>query len=262
MTRVCVVGACGRMGTRIRELLREEAGLALGGALEAAGSPRLGERLGPDVVVTADPAVALAGCDVVIDFSVPASTLALLPHAERHRVRAVIGTTGLEAAGRDAIARLAKSVGVVFAPNFSVAVNVLAHLVRDAAARLGPGFDAEIVELHHAAKRDAPSGTALRLAEAVAEGRGLAAAEARDALVLARAGETGARAPGTIGLQALRGGDNPGEHTVMFVGAGERIELVHRATTRDHFVRGALRAAAWIAGRGPGLFDMTHVLGL
>lgn len=254
------------MGTRIRELMGEEPGLVLGGALEVAGSKRLGERIGADVIVTADPSAALAGCDALIDFSVPASTLALLPHAERHGVRCVIGTTGFDAAGRDAITRLAKSVGVVFAPNFSVAVNVLTHLVREAAARLGPGFDAEIVELHHAAKRDAPSGTALRLAEAVAEGRGEAAARggagARDGFVLSRAGETGARIPGSIGLQALRGGDNPGEHTVMFIGSGERIELVHRAMTRDHFVRGALRAAAWVAGRAPGLHDMGDVLGL
>jgi 4-hydroxy-tetrahydrodipicolinate reductase len=140
-----------------------------------------------------------------------------------------------------------------------LAVNVLVWLAREASRRLGAGYDAEIVELHHAAKRDAPSGTALRLGEAVAEGRG-ETLEGR--AVLSREGEVGARPPGAIGIQALRGGDNPGEHVVLFLGGGARLELAHRAATRDHFARGAVRAAAWLAGRAPGLYRIEQALGL
>jgi 4-hydroxy-tetrahydrodipicolinate reductase len=150
-------------------------------------------------------------------------------------------------------------IPVVCAPNFSVAVNVLAWLTREAARKLGPDYDAEIVELHHAAKRDAPSGTALRLGEAVAEGR---AQKLSDHLVLERAGDIGARPEGAIGIQTLRGGDHPGEHTVLFAGRGEHLELVHRSHTRDHFARGALRAALWLLGRPAGLYRVEEALGL
>lgn len=259
MTRVCIVGALGRMGTRLRELLPEETDLVLGAALEDPAHPRVGERLPQDVTLGTDTKHALGTCDVAIDFSTPNATLALLHVALETRTALVIGTTGIEPTGRAAIADAARSIPIVFAPNYSVAVNVLAHLVREAAARLGSSFDAEIVELHHAAKRDAPSGTALRLAEAVAEGRGM---DPRGRFVLSRAGETGARVPESVGIMALRGGDNPGEHTVLFLGAGERIELSHRSMTRDHFVRGALRAAAFVAGRAPGLYGMDDVIGL
>lgn len=259
-SRVCVVGALGRMGERVRAAVAAEPGLVVGSALEAAGHPRAGQELEPGARIETVPAAALAGCHVAIDFSVPDSTLALLAAAVEAKVPCVIGTTGFDAEGRARIERAAQRIGVVLAPNFSVAVNVLAWLVREAAARLGDGFDAEIVELHHAAKRDAPSGTALRLAQAVAEGRGHGATRAQ--LVLAREGETGARAPGTISVQSLRGGDNPGEHTVLFVGRGERVELIHRASTRDHFALGAVRAARWLLGRGPGLYGMDDVLGL
>jgi 4-hydroxy-tetrahydrodipicolinate reductase len=146
---------------------------------------------------------------------------------------------------------------VLHAPNFSTSVNVLAWLVREAARRLGPGYDAEIVELHHAGKQDAPSGTALRLAEAIAEGRGT-----KLELVLGRAGHMGVRPKGAIGIQALRAGDAPGDHSVLFAGVGERLELVHRSQTRDHFARGAVRAAVWLAGRPAGLYRIEQVLGL
>jgi 4-hydroxy-tetrahydrodipicolinate reductase len=171
----------------------------------------------------------------------------------------VTGTTGFSEEQRAELLLLARRTPLVHAPNFSVAVAVLGWLVREAVSRLGPGYDAEIVELHHAAKRDAPSGTALRLAEAVAEGRG---ERPGDRLVLERAGEIGARPPGAIGVQALRGGDNPGEHTVMLLGRGERLELAHRAQTRDHFAEGAVRAARWLAGRPPGWYRFEQVLGL
>jgi 4-hydroxy-tetrahydrodipicolinate reductase len=257
--RVLVVGALGRMGERVRAALAEEPGLVLGAALEGAGHPRLGETLARGVRLGDDPKAAVAGCDVAIDFSVPAATLAALRAAADAGVAYVTGTTGLSAGERAELAALAARIPVLHAANFSLAVNVLAWLVREASARLGPEYDAELVELHHAGKRDAPSGTALRLAEAVAEGRGQQLAER---LVLARSGETGARPPGAIAVHSLRGGDAPGEHSVLFVGRGERVELAHRAFTRDHFARGALRAARWLVGREPGLYRIEQALGL
>jgi 4-hydroxy-tetrahydrodipicolinate reductase len=190
---------------------------------------------------------------------VPAATLANLRAAADAGVAYVTGTTGFDAAQKAELSALAERIPLVHAPNFSLAVNVLAWLTREAARRLGPGFDAEIVELHHVAKRDAPSGTALRLGEAVAEGRGQ---ELADHLVLERAGEIGARPADAIGIQTLRGGDNPGEHTVHFVGQGERIELTHRSFTRDHFARGAVRAAAWLQGKPPGQYAIEEILDL
>jgi len=257
--RVLVVGARGRMGECVRAALARDPELRLGAALELPGHPDLGQTLEHGVVLVDDPEAALRGCDVAIDFSSPPSTLATLQLAAAQGVAYVTGTTGFSEAGRRELERFSERIAIVHAPNFSVAVNVLAWLVRAAVERLGPGYDAEIVELHHAAKRDAPSGTALRLAEAVAEGRGEALAER---LVVARAGETGARPPGAIGVQALRGGDNPGEHTVMLLGRGERLELSHRSQTRDHFAEGAVRAARWLAGRAPGLHRFEAVLGL
>lgn len=257
--RVLVVGALGRMGERVRAALHERPELVLAAALEAPGHPGVGELLPGGVEVRADPKAALADCDVAIDFSVPASTLATLRAAADAGVAYVTGTTGLSADELAEIDALAERIPILHAPNFSLSVNVLAWLVREAAARLGSGFDAEIVELHHAAKRDAPSGTALRLAEAVAEGRGV---ELAPHLVLARAGEIGARPAGAIGVQTLRGGDNPGEHSVLFIGGGERLELVHRSSTRDHFARGAVRAAAWLVGREPGRYRIEQLLSL
>lgn len=257
--RVLVVGALGRMGECVRAAVAEEPSLRLGAALEAPGHPRLGETLEERVVLGDDPTPALAACDVAIDFSVPAATLPALRAAAAAGVAYVTGTTGFTEDERGEIERLAHRIPVIQAPNFSVAVNILVWLAGAAARRLGPDYDAELVEIHHAAKRDAPSGTALRLAEAVAEARGQPLAER---LVLSRAGETGPRPQGAIGIQALRGGDCTGEHTVLFAGRGERLELVHRASTRDHFARGAVRAAVWLADKGPGLYRIEQVLGL
>ncbi|MDJ0850178.1 MAG: 4-hydroxy-tetrahydrodipicolinate reductase [Myxococcota bacterium] len=260
MSRVCVVGACGRMGAAVRVALEEEPGLALGAALEGPGHPEVGAAVAPGVHVTSDAKEALAGCSVAIDFTVPAATVATAGLAAEAGVAYVTGTTGLSAADREALAALSERIPIVHAPNFSVSVNVLAWLTREASRRLGPGFDAELVELHHAAKRDAPSGTALRLAEAVAEGRDQ---ELGNHLLLERAGEIGARPAGAIGVQTLRGGDNPGEHTVYFVGRGERLELSHRSATRDHFARGAVRAATWLTGgRPPGMYRVEEALGI
>jgi len=256
---VCVVGALGRMGECVRAALAGEPALRLAAALEAPDHPGQDRELAPGVRVGADPKAALARCEIAIDFAIPAATLANLRVAADVGCAYVTGTTGFSESQRAEIAALARLVPVIHAPNFSIAVNVLAWLAERAAALLGPGYDAELVELHHAAKRDAPSGTALRLAEAVAAGRGQSLSEH---LVLERAGERGARPAAAIALQSLRGGDVAGEHTLLFLGQGERLELVHRASTRDHFARGAVRAAAWLAGRAPGLYPIERALGL
>jgi 4-hydroxy-tetrahydrodipicolinate reductase len=259
LTRVLVFGACGRMGERVRAALAAEPAAQLGAAIEAPGHPRLGEALEGGVRVSSDLAAGLGEADVAIAFATPAASLALARAAAERGVPCAVGTTGFGAGEREELERLAGKIPLVVTANFSVAVVALRFLTRRAAELLGPGYDAEIVELHHAAKVDAPSGTALELAAAVAEARGERLA---DRQVLARQGHTGARPAGAIGLQALRGGDNPGEHTVLFLGPGERLELVHRATTRDHFAHGALRAALWLRGKAPGRYGMEQVLGL
>jgi 4-hydroxy-tetrahydrodipicolinate reductase len=247
------------MGVMVRRAVADEPGLTLGAALERADHDELGSQIEAGTTVVADAAQALASCDVAIDFSVPESTLANLRKAADAGVPYVTGTTGFDDAGRKEIENLATRIAIVHAPNFSLAVSVLAWLAREAASRLGPSFDAEIFELHHSAKRDAPSGTALRLAEAIAAGRGQRLSEH---LVLERAGETGPRPDAAIGIQTLRGGDNPGEHTVLFIGRGERLELAHRAATREHFAQGAVRAASWLIGKQPGLYPVERVFGL
>ncbi|MCZ6781704.1 MAG: 4-hydroxy-tetrahydrodipicolinate reductase [Proteobacteria bacterium] len=257
--KVLVVGALGRMGECVRAAVADHPELVLSAALEAPGHPELGGEIEDGVPVRDDPKAALGACQVAIDFSVPTATLAVLRAAADAGVAYVTGTTGLSADEKSELAALAGRIPVIHAPNFSLSVNVLAWLTREAARRLGTDFDAELFEIHHAAKRDAPSGTALRLAEAVAAGRGPTPEDHR---VRERAGATGPRKPGAIGIQTLRGGDSPGEHTVMFVGQGERLELAHRAHTRDHFARGAARAAVWLVGREPGLYPIEQVLGL
>ncbi len=257
--RVAVVGALGRMGWRVRAALDAEDALELAAALEAPGHAGLGRSVAAGVTVGDDAKRALSGCDVAIDFTLPSATLATLRVAADAGVAYVTGTTGLSSEESRELAELARRIPILHAPNFSLSVNLLAWLTREAARRLPPEFDAEIIELHHAAKRDAPSGTALWLAGAVAEGRGV---ELEEKLVLERAGEIGTRPPGAIGVQSLRGGDSPGEHSVLFVGEGERLELHHRSHTRDHFARGALRAALWLAGREPGLYRIEEMLGL
>lgn len=256
--RVVCVGAFGRMGDQVRAALGAVDDAVLCGALEGPGHPRLGETVAPGVRVVADARAAFEGADVAIDFTIPRATCAAIRVAAERGVAYVCGTTGFSAAERAELTVAAKRIPVVWAPNFSVAVNVLAHLV-GIAAKLLPDTDAEILETHHAAKRDAPSGTALRLAEAIAAARGVDLAQA---MVTTRSGDTGARPAGAIGVQALRGGDNAGEHTVLFLGRGERLELTHRAANREHFAGGALRAARWVVGRPAGLYGMDQVLGL
>lgn len=257
--RVLVVGALGKMGQQIREQVEAHPELTLGAALERSGHPEVGSVIENDVTVTDDVKTALAGCDVVVDFSIPSATLANLQSAADAGVAYVTGTTGFTPEERAEIAATAQRIALVHAPNFSVAVNVVGWLAREASRRLGAGFDAELIELHHNVKRDAPSGTALFLAEAVAKGREQAL---EDHVVLERAGDVGARGTDEIGIQTLRGGDNPGEHTVMFIGRGERVELAHRSSTREHFASGAVRAAAWLVGKDAGLYPIEQVFGL
>lgn len=264
--RLVVVGAAGRMGQMLVKTIAASADAMLSGAIERPGSAALGRDAGEisglgvlGVQISDDPLAALLNADGVIDFTAPAATVELAALAAQARIVHVIGTTGfggedlqkLEAASRHA--RLVKS------GNMSLGVNLLAGLVEKAAATLGPDWDIEIVEMHHRMKVDAPSGTALLLGEAAAKGRDIALAQHS---VRSRDGHTGARVQGDIGFATLRGGTVVGDHQVIFAGAGERIELGHRAEDRGIFARGALRAALWARDRKPGLYSMKDVLGL
>jgi 4-hydroxy-tetrahydrodipicolinate reductase len=264
--RIAVLGADGRMG---RALVRavDAAGpeAKLTAATERPGSPALGQdagiaAAGKDLGVPIAAGVPSDGAaDVWIDFTVPAATVAYTEAAVAAGAALVIGTTGLSPEQRDAIERAAKRVPVVFAANYSIGINVMLKLIADAAQTLGSAYDMEIVETHHRGKRDAPSGTALRLAEALAEATG------RDLTTDARYerhGDIGPRPSSQIGIQTLRGGDVVGDHTVYFLGTGDRLEITHRASACDTFAQGAVRAALWLAGRPAGLFDMRSVLGL
>jgi 4-hydroxy-tetrahydrodipicolinate reductase len=267
--RLAIAGAGGRMGQALIEAAHAEPDLALASALDVPGSPALGrdaaERFGrvSGVVIGSDIAAALQAADVLIDFTRAEAALAHAAACEAAAVAMVIGTTGLDAAQKDGIAASASRIPIVLAPNMSVGVNVLAELVRVAAERLGSAFDIEVLEMHHRHKVDAPSGTALFLGEAAARGSGVSLVEHA---VYARQGVTGAREAGAIGLATLRGGDVVGEHSVIFAGPGERLELTHRATSRQNFAAGALRAARFVAERRArgetGVFDMADVLGL
>jgi 4-hydroxy-tetrahydrodipicolinate reductase len=269
MVRVAVAGAGGRMGQALIEALLADADLALAAALDVAGSPLAGrdagERFGraTGVRVASDVDAAAAAADVLIDFTRPEGTLAHLAACVRHRTAAVVGTTGLSDAQKTELASCAHNVPVVFAPNMSVGVNVLLALVETAARQLGPTYDIEVLEMHHRHKVDAPSGTALGLGAAAARGAGLDLAQSA---VYAREGTIGERKRGAIGFATLRGGDVVGEHTVVFAGAGERVELSHKAASRQNFAMGALRAAHFVAAqRAAGrasLYDMQDVLGL
>lgn len=236
-------GADGRMGRAIADAIEARDGVVL------AATP------GPDD----DPAEAFAGVDVIIDFTSPGGTRRAAVAAAAVGAPLVSGTTGLDGAARDALARLAAAQPVVHAPNMSQGVTLLFHLAARAAELLGTGFDAEIVEMHHRRKADAPSGTGVRLAEVVARAKGLDPASAVRA---SREGMVGARPDAEVGVVALRGGTVVGEHTLVLAGAGERVELTHRAEDRGIFARGAVRAATWIVGRPPGLYDMGDVLGV
>jgi len=262
--RVAIAGASGRMGRMLIEPTLAATDCTLAAALDRPGAPELGRDAGEflgraaGVRIGSDLA-ALAGSDVLIDFTRPEATLAHLPVCAAHGVRLVIGTTGFDEAGKAAIRAAAAQTAIVFAPNMSVGVNVTFRLLAVAASLLAGDHDVEIIEAHHRHKVDAPSGTALKMGEVIAAAQGQAL---REVAVYAREGVTGERKPGTIGFAAVRGGDIVGDHTVLFAGTGERIEITHRMGSRIGYALGSLRAARFLAGRRSGLFDMTDVLGL
>lgn len=255
--KLAVAGAGGRMGRALIEAIEADGALTLAAALDAAGSPALGQVAAGDVRVGADVDAGVRACDALIDFTRPEGTLRHLEACARHGRAMVIGTTGFSAAQADEIRAAGKRIAIAFSPNFAVGVNVLFKLVETAARALREGFDIEIIEAHHRHKVDAPSGTALRLGEiaAGATGRKLAA-------VYGRQGDVGERPAGSIGFHAVRGGDIVGEHTVMFAGAGERLELAVRSQSRMTYASGAVRAAKWLRNRPAGVYDMADVLGL
>ncbi|WP_077036427.1 4-hydroxy-tetrahydrodipicolinate reductase [Pelomonas sp. KK5] len=263
--RVAIAGSSGRMGRMLIETVVNSPDCRLAGALDQPASPALGQDasafLGKTsgVLITADLRAGLADADVLIDFTRPEGTLAHLAVCEELGVKAVIGTTGFDAAQKAAIGAHARKIGVMMAPNMSVGVNVVLRLLDLAARSLSEGYDIEIIEAHHRHKVDAPSGTALQMGEVVAQALGR---DLQQCAVYGREGVTGARDPSTIGFATVRGGDIVGDHTVMFAGPGERIEITHKSSTRVHYAEGSLRAARFLAGRGPGLYDMADVLGL
>ena len=258
MIRAVVAGAAGRMGSRILSMLRDEKDFEVTGAFERPGTEFIGRDAGGIRIVAGIEPALENGADVMIDFTAPAATMQNASICAARGVAVVIGTTGLGGEQKSDLRELARRIPLLLAPNMSVGVNVLFRLVAEAARALGSAYEVEIVEMHHRMKRDAPSGTALRLAEVAAEALGLSA---QDAFVCQRHGDVGPRRKGTIGVQALRGGDVVGEHTVHFLADGERLELTHEATSRDNFARGAVRAARWLAGKEPGFYDMQDVLG-
>ncbi len=266
MTDVVVAGAAGRMGSRLVSLLGEESDLRLVAALEADGHPALSRDAGEvagtgrlGVPITSDPEAALLAGRVLVEFSVPAASLAHLRVVARRRAAAVIGTTGFSEVERSEIAALAREAPILLSPNMSVGVNVAFRVLAEMARMLGDDYDVEITEMHHRFKKDAPSGTAVKMAEVVAEALGR---DLRKTGVYGRQGLTGERTRAEIGVMSLRSGDVVGEHTVSFGALGERIELTHRAHSRDTFARGALRATRFVAGAQPGLYSMQDVLGL
>ena len=263
--RLVVTGAAGRMGRTLVKAVCEAQGCELAGALERPGSIALGEDPGllagagkTGITIGDDPAV-LAEADGVLDFTSPAATVRFAEVAARHGLVHVVGTTGLSEDDLSALRAASDRARIVQSGNMSMGVNLLAALVRKVAATLGETFDVEILEMHHRMKVDAPSGTALLFGEAAAQGRGITL---RDKAVRSRDGHTGARRPGDIGFAALRGGTVVGEHSVIFAGPQERIELAHRAEDRGIFANGALRAALWGRERPPGYYTMADVLGL
>jgi 4-hydroxy-tetrahydrodipicolinate reductase len=263
--RVAIAGAGGKMGRMLIAAAGEMPGCEFSAAVDHAASTALGKdasELGhksAGIKVGADIAAALAASDVLIDFTRPEGTLGHLAACVAAGKGIVIGTTGFDDAGKAAIRDAATRIPVVFAPNMSVGVNITLKLIELAARSLDPAYDIEVLEMHHGQKVDAPSGTALQMGEVAARARGTSLAESG---VLSREGHTGVRKSGTIGFATLRGGDVVGDHTVIFAGPGERIEISHKSSTRSNYAAGALRAAVWLAGKPAGLYGMDDVLGL
>lgn len=257
--RVVVAGAGGRMGQMLVQAVLEAEDLRLHGALDVAGSPSIGREAAAGCVIAADVPQTLRGADVLIDFTRPEGTLAHLAACRAQGVQLVIGTTGFSEAQKLQIVEAARDIAIVMAPNMSVGVNVTLRLLQMAARALSNGYDIEIIEAHHRHKVDAPSGTALKMGEVIAEALGR---DLKDCAVYERHGHTGERDPSTIGFATVRGGDIVGDHTVLFAGTGERIEVSHKSSSRQTYAQGSLRAARFLAGQSRGLHDMFDVLGL
>ncbi|WP_301179184.1 4-hydroxy-tetrahydrodipicolinate reductase [Variovorax boronicumulans] len=265
MRRVAIAGASGRMGHMLIEAVRNAPDCRLAGALDIAGSAALGADAAAflgftsGVPIVADLRTGLQDAQVMIDFTRPEGTMAHLAVCRELGVQAVIGTTGFSDAQKAEIAEIAKDVAIMMAPNMSVGVNVTLKLLDMAARAMATGYDIEIVEAHHRFKVDAPSGTALKMGEVIADALGR---DLKDCAVYGREGITGERDPSTIGFATIRGGDIVGDHTVLFAGIGERIEISHKSSSRVTYAQGALRAVRFLSGQRNGLFDMFDVLGL
>lgn len=263
--RICVAGASGRMGRMLVEAISQSDDCQLSGALDVPASPALGADpagflgMRSGVFIQADLTAGLTGAHALIDFTRPEGTLAHLQVCRALGVNAVIGTTGFSEAHKQQIADFAKDIAIVMAPNMSVGVNVTLKLLEMAAKALNTGYDIEIVEAHHRHKVDAPSGTALKMGEVIA---GALGRDLKDCAVYAREGVTGERDPSSIGFATIRGGDIVGDHTVLFAGTGERIEISHKSSSRVSYAQGSLRAVRFLRGRKAGLFDMADVLSL
>jgi 4-hydroxy-tetrahydrodipicolinate reductase len=263
--QVAVAGASGRMGHMLIEAIRAAEDCRLAGALDMASSPAIGNDAAAflghasGVPVSSDIATGLQHAQVLIDFTRPEGTLAHLRACRERGVKMVIGTTGFTEGQKEQIADAARDIAIVMAPNMSVGVNVTLKLLEMAARALATGYDIEVIETHHRHKVDAPSGTALKMGEVIAQALGR---DLKKCAVYAREGVTGERDPSTIGFQAIRGGDIVGDHTVLFAGTGERIEITHKAGSRATYAQGSLRAVRFLGGQERGLFDMFDVLGL
>lgn len=263
--RIAIAGASGRMGRMLIEAVLNAPDCELAGALDISGNPALGMDAGAflgrstGVIITSDVAAGLARAQVLIDFTRPEGTLAHLRVCQQLGVKMVIGTTGFGDADKAQLAQAAQSLAMVMAPNMSVGVNVTLRLLQMAAKALSTGYDIEVIEAHHRHKVDAPSGTALKMGEVIAEALGR---DLKDCAVYAREGHTGERDPSSIGFATIRGGDIVGDHTVMFAGTGERVEITHRSGSRSNYAQGSLRAARYLADRSSGMFDMFDVLNL
>ena len=264
--RLAIAGAAGRMGRVLTRIVNETPGAEVAGGIEPKGSPHVGADMGVlagigalDVTITDDPIALFTQIDGIIDFTVPQATLALAELSAQARIVHVIGTTGIGEDGEAKIKAASRHARIIKSGNMSLGVNLLAVMVKKVAAALGEDFDIEVLEMHHKHKIDAPSGTALLLGQAAADGRGI---DLKTRSVRSRDGHTGARPVGDIGFATLRGGSVVGDHTVMFAGPAERIELSHKAESRDIFARGAVKAALWGFDKKPGLYSMIDVLGL
>lgn len=262
--RVCIAGASGRMGRMLIEAVQIADDCVLSGAIDQPSSPALGQDAAAFLAQTSGVAIAadlatLAGSQVLIDFTRPEGTIAHLRACVQHGVKLVIGTTGFSDAQKAEIAEASRHIAIVMAPNMSVGVNVTLKLLEMAAQAMANGYDIEIVEAHHRHKVDAPSGTALKMGEVIADALGR---DLKDCAVYERVGHTGERDPSTIGFATVRGGDVVGDHTVMFLGTGERIEITHKSSSRATYAQGSLRAVRFLANKPHGLYDMFDVLNL